>query len=157
MITNFFSNLLLWSLIALPDLAFSQSTEFTIQNVRFDSQGVTLAGSILTPKKTFAAVVIVHGSDPVKREMEFAKRLAKEGIAVFTYDKRGVGESGGVYAGPSVGTNNIDTTNLNLLSHDASAAVNTFRTYLKDKKIPIGLVGFSQAGWIIPIVASKNP
>jgi dienelactone hydrolase len=28
---------------------------------------------------------------------------------------------------------------------------------LKDKKTPIGLVGFSQAGWIIPIAASKNP
>ena len=43
------------------------------------------------------------------------------------------------------------------LSQDANAAVNTFRTYLKDKKIPIGLVSFSQAGWIIPITASKNP
>src|SRR5665647_1602240 len=155
---NFFSNLFLWLvLITLPKIAFSQSTDFTIQDVKFESQGVTLAGSILTPKKTFAAVVIVHGSDPVKRELEFAKRLTKEGIAVLTYDKRGVGESGGVYVGPSVGTNNIDTTNLNLLSHDANAAVNTFRTYLKDKKTPIGLVGFSQAGWIIPIAASKNP
>lgn len=155
---NFFSNLFLWLvLITLPKIAFSQSTDFTIQDVKFESQGVTLAGSILTPKKTFAAVVIVHGSDPVKRELEFAKRLTKEGIAVLTYDKRGVGESGGVYVGPSVGTNNIDTTNLNLLSHDANAAVNTFRTYLKDKKTPIGLVGFSQAGWIIPITASKNP
>ena len=138
-------------------MVFSQSTDFTIQDVKFESQGVTLAGSILSPKNTFAAVVIVHGSDPVKREMEFAKRLAEEGIAVLTYDKRGVGESGGVYVGPSVGTNNIDTTNLNLLSHDASAAVNTFRTYLKDKKTPIGLVGFSQAGWIIPIAANKDP
>ena len=89
--------------------------------------------------------------------MAFAKRLAKEGIAVLTYDKRGVGESGGVYVGPSVGTNNIDSTNLHLLSQDANAAVKIFRTYLKDKKIPIGLVGFSQAGWIIPIAASKNP
>ena len=89
--------------------------------------------------------------------MEFAKRLAKEGIAVLTYDKRGVGESGGVYVGPSVGTNNIDTTNLNLLSHDANEAVKILRTYLKYKKIPIGLIGFSQAGWIIPIAASKNP
>ena len=155
---SFFSNLFLWLLlITLPDMVFCQSADFIIQDVKFESQGVSLAGSILTPKKTVAAVVIVHGSDPVKREMDFAIRLAKEGIAVFTYDKRGVGESGGVYVGPSVGTNNIDTTNLNLLSHDASAAVNTFRTYLKDKKIPIGLVGFSQAGWIIPIVASKNP
>ncbi|AYN02808.1 S9 family peptidase [Flavobacterium sp. 140616W15] len=151
-------NLFLWLLlITLPEMVFSQSADFTIQDVKFESQGVTLAGSILTPKKAFAAVVIVHGSDPVKREMEFAKRLAKEGIAVLTYDKRGVGESGGVYVGPSVGTNNIDTTNLNLLSHDASSAVNTFRTYLKDKKTPIGLVGFSQAGWIIPIAASENP
>ena len=138
-------------------MAYSQSADFSIQDVKFESQGVTLAGSILTPTKTFAAVVIVHGSDPVKREMEFAKRLAKQGIAVLTYDKRGVGESGGVYVGPSVGTNNIDTANLNLLSHDASAAVKTFRTYLKDKNTPIGLVGFSQAGWIIPIAASKNP
>jgi len=149
-------NLFLWLLITSPEMVFSQSADFTIQDVKFESQGVTLAGSIFTPKKTFAAVVIVHGSDPVKREMEFAKRLAKEGIAVLTYDKRGVGESGGVYVGPSVGTNNIDNINLNLLSHDASSAVNTFRTYLKDKKIPIGLVGFSQAGWIIPIAASKN-
>ena len=152
-----FSSLYIWVLlISLPQTVLSQSANFGVQDVKFESKGVTLAGSILTPKNPFAAVVIVHGSDPVKREMEFAKRLAKEGIAVLTYDKRGVGESGGVYAGPSVGTNNIDTANLNLLSQDANAAVNTFRTYLKDKKIPIGLLGFSQAGWIIPIAASKN-
>ena len=152
------SNLFLWLLlISLPEMVFSQSADFTIQDIKFESQGINLAGSILTPKKTVAAVVIVHGSDPVKREMEFAKRLAKEGIAVLTYDKRGVGESGGLYVGPSVGTNNIDTTNLNLLSQDAIAAVNIFQTYLKDQKTPIGLVGFSQAGWIIPIAASKNP
>ncbi|AZA48507.1 alpha/beta hydrolase [Chryseobacterium carnipullorum] len=156
--TNFFSTLFIWLLlIALPEMVFSQSAGFTIQDVKFESQGITLAGSILQPKNSFAAVVIVHGSDPVKREMEFAKRLAKEGIAVFTYDKRGVGESGGVYVGPSVGTNNIDTTNLTLLAQDANAAAETFQTYLKDKKIPIGLVGFSQAGWIIPMAASKNP
>lgn len=155
---NFFSNLFLWILlIALPEMAFSQSSDFKIQDVKFESEGITLAGSILIPEKAFAAVVIVHGSDPVKREMEFAKHLAKQGIAVLTYDKRGVGESGGVYVGPTVGTNNIDTTNLNLLANDASSAVNTFRTYLKDKKIQIGLVGFSQAGWIIPIAANKNP
>ena len=138
-------------------MAFSQSADFTIQDIKFKSNGITLSGSILNPKNPFAAVVIVHGSDPVKREMQFAKRLAKEGIAVLTYDKRGVGESGGVYVGPSVGTNNIDTTNINLLSRDANAAVNAFGTYLKNKKIPIGLIGFSQAGWIIPIAASNNP
>ena len=155
---NFFSTLFLWLLLlTLPITVLSQTSEFTIQDVKFESQGVTLAGSIIMPKNPFAAVVVVHGSDPVKREMAFAIRLAKEGIAVLTYDKRGVGESGGVYAGPSVGTNNIDTSNLNKLSNDAHEAVETFQNYLKDKKIPIGLVGFSQAGWIIPMTASKNP
>ncbi len=155
---NIFSNLyILLLLIMLPGFAFAQSDSFTVRDVKFESQGIMLAGSIVNPEKPFAAVVIVHGSDPVKREMEFARRLADKGIAVLTYDKRGVGESGGVYVGPSVGTNNIDTANLNLLAQDADAAVKTFRTYLKDKKIPIGLVGFSQAGWIIPIVANKDP
>ncbi len=154
---NFFPNLFLWLLLTIvTQTTFSQSIDYTIQEVKFESQGVTLAGSILKPKKPFAAVVIVHGSDPVKREMEFAKLLVQQGIAVLTYDKRGVGESGGVYVGPSVGTNNIDPTNLNLLSDDASAAINTFRTYLKTKKILIGLIGFSQAGWIIPLTAEKN-
>ena len=157
MIYNFFSASIIWLLfLIIPEVLYSQSIDFSIQEVKFKSQGVFLAGSILIPKKTFAAVVIVHGSDPVKREIEFAKLLAKEGIAVLTYDKRGVGESGGVYVGPSVGTNNIDSTNLNLLSQDASAAITTFRTYLKTKKIPIGLIGFSQAGWIIPLTAEKN-
>lgn len=155
--TNVFSNLFLWLLlITLPETVSAQSADFTIQDVKFESQGITLAGSILMPKNPFAAVVIVHGSDPVKRETEFAKRLAKEGIAVLTYDKRGVGESAGVYVGPSVGTNNIDPANLNLLADDANEAVKIFRTHLNDKKTPIGLLGFSQAGWIIPITASKN-
>ncbi len=142
---------------AMATTLHAQSANLTVKDVKFESQGVTLAGSLLLPKNAVAAVVIVHGSDPVKREMAFAERLAQEGIAVLTYDKRGVGESGGVYVGPSVGTNNIDPANLTLLADDASAAVTTFRHYLPNKKIPIGLVGFSQAGWIIPIAASKNP
>jgi uncharacterized protein len=154
---NFSKNLFLCLFLTiLPKIAFSQSTDFTIKEVKFESQGVTLSGSILQPKKPVAAVVIVHGSDPVKREMEFAKLLAKEGIAVLTYDKRGVGESGGVYVGPSVGTNNIDSTNLNLLALDANAAISILRNNLKIKTIPIGLIGFSQAGWIIPLAAEKN-
>ena len=149
---------MLWLLFfALPRLTTAQSSDFTIEDVKFESKGIMLAGSIVMPKKAIAAVVIVHGSDPVKRELDFAKRLAKEGIAVLTYDKRGVGESGGVYVGPTVGTNNVDSANLTLLSHDANAAVNIFRAHLKNNKMPIGLVGFSQAGWIIPIAASNNP
>ncbi|RYG08769.1 MAG: alpha/beta hydrolase, partial [Chitinophagaceae bacterium] len=75
---------------------------------------------------------------------------------VLTYDKRGVGESGGIYAGPEVGTNNIDSANLNLLALDASAATNFLLRHLPAKHYPVGLIGYSQAGWIIPMAAEKN-
>lgn len=135
---------------------FAQSNNFIVQEVKFISEGVTLAGSMIVPPKARAAVVVVHGSDPVKRELEFAKLLASKGIAVLTYDKRGVGESGGVYVGPTVGTNNIDSANLHLLALDASAAINLLRASMKSKQLATGLVGFSQAGWIIPLAAEKN-
>jgi hypothetical protein len=53
----------------------------------------------------------------------FAKWLAGQGVAALTYDKRGVGKSGGAYAGPEVGTNNVGPANLKLLVGDAAAAV----------------------------------
>ncbi|WP_312553892.1 alpha/beta hydrolase family protein [Empedobacter brevis] len=134
-------------------LAFPAS--FTTKEIKFMSKGDSLAGTIFTPKKVEAAVVIVHGSGQEKRMLEFATTLANHGIAVLTYDKRGVGESAGVYAGPEVGTNNVDFFNLNLLALDASAAVHTLSEYLPNT-IQIGLIGGSQAGWIIPLTAEKN-
>ena len=133
----------------------SLSSSIKKENVSFTSEGVTLAGTIYKPKFSHAALVFVHGSGQESRLNGFAELFAKNGFTVLTYDKRGVGESGGVYAGPEVGTNNIDSVNLNLLAKDASSAVNTLHQI--EKNLSIGLVGFSQAGWIIPIAANKNP
>lgn len=124
------------------------------KDVTFESEGILLAGTIYYPKHPQAAVVLVHGSDSVPRMTETAELLAKNDILVLTYDKRGVGDSEGVYAGPEVGTNNISTENLNLLAKDASAAVNIIQQ--ENKNVPMGLLGFSQAGWIIPIAANEN-
>ncbi|WP_213947119.1 alpha/beta fold hydrolase [Luteibacter sp. dw_328] len=135
----------------------ADSPGVTSEDVRFRSEGVTLVGTLIRPEHPYAAVVLVHGSGQEKRMTTFASRLASQGIAVLTYDKRGVGESGGVYAGPEVGTNNIDAANFDLLATDASAAVAELSTRLPRNSIPLGLVGFSQAGWIIPLAAKKNP
>jgi len=148
--------LLLLFLFAAITQAFATPPTFTTKNIKFLSQGDSLAGTIYKPEHISAAVVIIHGSGQEKRMTEFATLLANNGIAVFTYDKRGVGESGGIYAGPEVGTNNVDAANLNLLSLDASAAVDVLSKYLSNKKIAIGLTGGSQAGWIIPLAAEKN-
>lgn len=133
----------------------AQSPDVTAEDIRFESAGVTLAGTIYTPRHSHAAVVLVHGSGQAPRMREFASLLAEKGISVLTYDKRGVGESEGIYAGPEVGTNNVDSANLTLLAKDASTALNVLHQL--DKNIPIGLVGISQAGWIIPIAANNNP
>ncbi|SMO61619.1 alpha/beta hydrolase family protein [Flavobacterium nitrogenifigens] len=143
-------------LLFVTSYASAIPSNFSTKEIKFVSEGISLAGTIFTPNNIQAAVVIVHGSGQEKRMMDFATTLANNGIAVLTYDKRGVGESGGVYAGPEVGTNNVDFANLTLLSLDASAAVNTLAKHLSNYKTSIGLIGGSQAGWIIPLAAEKN-
>ncbi|HQT21676.1 MAG: alpha/beta hydrolase [Sphingobacteriales bacterium 17-39-43] len=128
----------------------------SIKDVTFKSAGITLEGTVYKPRHPKAALVLVHGSGQETRMLKMASILAEKGIAVLTYDKRGVGKSGGIYAGPEVGTNNIDSANLNLLALDASAASNTLLRHLPRRDMPLGLMGFSQAGWIIPIAAKIN-
>lgn len=148
--------LLLGLLVLLPTLALADPISFSTQPVEFSNADITLSGTALLPEHPTAGVVLVHGSGQEKRMMTFATLLAGRGIAVLTYDKRGVGQSGGVYAGPEVGTNNLDTTNLETLAGDANAAVTALSTQLKVATLPIGLMGFSQAGWIIPLAAQRN-
>ncbi len=130
---------------------------FSTEDIKFKSAGVILEGTIFKPKQILAAIVLVHGSGQESRMQRMASQLAENGIAVLTYDKRGVGKSGGVYAGPEVGTNNIDAANLNLLALDAGNAADILLTKLRKKHLPLGLMGFSQAGWVIPLAANKNP
>lgn len=138
----------------VPDSAYRP--DFSVESINFKSSGVNLAGTVFKPKHIYAAIVIVHGSGQEKRMVNIASLLARNGIAVLTYDKRGVGESGGVYVGPEVGTNNIDSLNLNQLALDASAASDALAAHLPIHKEPLGLMGFSQAGWVIPIAAKIN-
>lgn len=131
-------------------------SRYAAQDVAFDSEGTTLRGTLYLPRHPVAAVVLVHGSGQEKRMAGFAARLANEGIAALTYDKRGVGASGGVYIGPEVGTNNVDPANLDLLARDANAAVRALSGRFRVLPGKIGLLGFSQAGWVIPLAATQN-
>lgn len=126
-----------------------------VEQVKFSSKGVTLSGSICLPQGdgVFPAVVMVHGSGPLKRELAYAKLLARNNIICLTYDKRGVGNSGGNYEHE----NNTSVGNLNILAADAAEAVKLLRSYSQVDTSNIGLLGMSQAGWIIPIAASSSP
>ena len=101
----------------------------------------------------FSAVVMVHGSGPRTRDEFdiFTAYLALNGIAVLADDKRGVGESFGVYP------TDASATNIDLLARDAQKEVAFLAAVPQVDKTRIGLFGDSQAGWISPLAASRDP
>jgi hypothetical protein len=71
------------------------------REVRFMSEGVKLVGELALPHGSRPAplAVIIHHSGPVGRDAYgyMAELLLPAGFAVFRFDKRGVGASGGSY------------------------------------------------------------
>lgn len=89
-------------------------------------------------------VVLGHSSGEVTAEVNarFARPLVREGFAVLRFDKRGVGRSGGVYSKAF--------EHMTVLAGDVVAAVEFIRSDARIDASRIGLLGSSQAGWVIP-------
>jgi dienelactone hydrolase len=104
----------------------------------------------------FPAVVLGHGSGRSTRNeaTPLAARLVASGFAVLRYDKRGVGQSGGTYEG--VGVANGERV-IGLLGGDMAAGVAFLRTRPEVDPRRIGLLGVSQAGWVMPVAARLAP
>ncbi len=130
------------------------------QAVAFDDAAshVRLAGTLTLPPGDgpFPAVVLVAGSGPNTRDepifghqifLVLADHLTRQGIAVLRYDKRGTGESTGDYA---------KATTL-----DFAADVEAGMAFLRSRKDidprHVGLIGHSEGGLIVPIVAARDP
>jgi len=108
-----------------------------------------------TGRAPFPAAVLVHGSGQVTRAhmASIANRLLEMGVAVLAYDKRGVGQSTGRYS--NVGPAN-SVAMFGILAHDALAGVAALKARRDIDATRIGLAGISQAGWIIPLAASRS-
>ena len=102
----------------------------------------------------FPAVAMVHGSGPRTRDEFdiFSAYLELNGVAVLADDKRGVGESGGSFPGEAASMSAI-----NVLVHDAQAEVRFLDRLPRIDPARVGLLGDSQAGWIIPLAAQRDP
>jgi hypothetical protein len=132
--------------------------EATTEEVKIASGGVELAATLCLPagQPPFPAAVAVHGSWMVwgKDLRGYCDALNPRGIAVLLYDKRGVGNSGGSYRSVSV-ENSV--AQLEELADDAAAGFDYLRTRSEINPKRVGMIGQSQAGWIIPLAASKRP
>jgi uncharacterized protein len=100
------------------------------------------------------AVVFGHGSGRLNKDScrFLAGGFLARGFATLCYDKRGVGQSTGEYSG--VGAEN-SIRMFDLLGGDMAAGVRFLRSRDEIDAARIGLVGNSQAGWIIPVAATK--
>lgn len=118
--------------------------------VRFQgAAGTPLYGKLVTPGGTpRALVVLVHGSekDAATRYYALQYLLPLKGIAVFVFDKRGTGDSGGNY-----------TQDFDMLADDIVAAIREARAMVATPGLQVGLLGGSQGGWIAPLAATRTP
>jgi pimeloyl-ACP methyl ester carboxylesterase len=127
----------------------------TRQRVAFRGAGVRIVGKVTSPATPgrHPAVAIVHGSEPGNRDgydmlVNFYSSL---GYVVLSYDKRGVGDSSGFYV------ERATAANIENLAGDAVAAMRALAARRDVEPARLGLVGGSQAGWIIPRAAAKSP
>lgn len=102
----------------------------------------------------FPAAAMVHGSGPNTREefQAFAAYCASLGIAVLAADKRGIGQSLGRYPGERATDPTID-----VLARDAQAEARYLARLPQVDPRRVGLLGASQAGWIIALAAAREP
>lgn len=125
------------------------------QEVRFRSSGVTLAGTLtipVTPGK-HPAVAYVHGSGATPRNdgAVYTAYFVSRGFAVLAYDKRGIEQSGGTWPGEAATVRSVDA-----YARDAEAAARFLAAQPEVDAARVGLTGASQAGWIMPLAASRE-
>jgi alpha-beta hydrolase superfamily lysophospholipase len=119
------------------------------EEIAFASGDARLAGTVFVPagKGPHPGIVFLHGSGAEGRwaSSYLAERFARAGFAALTFDKRGVGQSGGDWR----------TAGFEELAADAAAAVAALaaRPYVAPGRV--GIHGHSQGGSIAPLAAAR--
>ncbi|MFL5619647.1 MAG: alpha/beta hydrolase family protein [Gemmatimonadaceae bacterium] len=121
--------------------------------VAFTSGGARLVGTLILPPdsraRPYPALVLAHGSEDSDRHSfgPVPYVLAGRGYAVLVFDKRGTGASSGSWR--DVG--------LELLADDVAAAVQLLAARRDVAPRRIGIIGFSEGGWVAPLAAARTP
>ncbi|WP_061539716.1 alpha/beta hydrolase family protein [Collimonas fungivorans] len=122
-----------------------------ITRTQFMSGTLKLNGELIEPAAPAGKpplFVLVHGSESTAA-VDASNRaflMASQGVAAFVFDKRGTGQSEGVY-----------TQDFVKLADDVAAAVVEARRLSAGRVGRVGVAGFSQGGWVAPLAAAKAP
>jgi pimeloyl-ACP methyl ester carboxylesterase len=119
--------------------------ELTVRN-----GDVSLAGSLWLPPDPVGVTVLMHpGSGPSDRDNDvffppIREQLLDSGVAVSSFDKRGVGESSSRWQDAAI-------------EEQASDAVECLEALRADTSLggPVGLYGHSQGGWVVIDAAAR--
>lgn len=142
---------------ALTGCNESAAPQVQAGTIRIRNGDVTLEGTLDLPSSQgpFPLMIFVPGSGRTTRESDRAAVSVpvSQGVAVFTYDKRGLGGSSGTFE--EVGTENSQRV-LTTRASDVKAIVDHFSTDSRIRSNLIFLWGTSQGAWVAPLVATMS-
>lgn len=147
--------------IVLAFIIFQASAQnYREVEVQFNNDDTQLSGTLSFPEgdqESYKAIILVSGSGPQNRDSDIfgfkpfkliADYFNSQGWAVLRYDDRGVGKSNGKSVNESTTAD---------LAEDATEAYRYLRSRTDIDKSRIGLLGHSEGGVVVPIVANKEP
>nr|WP_225937690.1 alpha/beta fold hydrolase [Myxococcus sp. RHSTA-1-4] len=123
------------------------------EEVSFQNGSVTLSGTLWLPagRPPRAGVVLVPDEgEGTRRELEpYPAFLARQGLAVLTYDRRG--------SGGSTGNGQPWVSGIGALAEDGLAAARLLRERAAVREGAVGLMGFGQGAWVAVHAAARAP
>ncbi len=120
--------------------------------VSFNNGNIELVGSLSIPKNNkehHPCMIFVHGSQGMPRDgygyfKTYWQEFAKQDFCSLSWDKPGVGKSTGSWYDQSMTDR----------AEEVLSAIRFLKKRNDIDKTKIGLIGFSQAGWVLPLAAS---
>lgn len=139
-------------------VAEAQAHNFKATPFNIDLQSHLISGEVDTPLsgENFPVVILISGSGPQDRNstvfghdlfLELANYFTENGWVVVRFDERGTGKS----------TGNFSTSTTTDFAKDVSAVVDHIATLPTLNKNQIILIGHSEGGIIVPMVAQTHP
>ena len=140
--------------LCLAVAALAGPAPMDLETVTYAGDSATFVATLARPARRgpVPAVVVLHGSERGTRDGAFPRRLRErlvpQGIAVLSFDKRGVGGSSGRYR---------EMPDLLEAAGDGLAAVRYLVARGDIDTMRIGVLGASQGGWVGPLMATLSP